>query len=88
MRENSTTYSRNYGTRARLRNSNQKEPAAVAVTLKDLQIKMYTCRWPVREEHVVYLNISNKEKKEDRLKVACRRTNYTKSKKLLQPRQR
>jgi hypothetical protein len=46
--------------------SSKEEPAVVAVTLKDLQTKLYTWRWPVGPKHVVHLNICNKEKRKHR----------------------
>jgi hypothetical protein len=41
----------------------KKEPAAVAVNLKDLQTKLCTWRWPVGPKLVAYLNICNEKQK-------------------------
>jgi hypothetical protein len=43
---------------------------AVAVTLKDIQIKLWTGKWLVGPKNVAYLNILKKEKKVKRRRNA------------------
>jgi hypothetical protein len=45
------------------------ESVAIAVTGKDLQIKLYTWRWPFGLKHVVYWNICNQKKRKHQPKL-------------------